>query len=66
MPESVHTIYPPPRSGLPYLVVTFSGEKVLAVPARTSTEARSLAARESIAQQSERAARRNSTGRVDA
>jgi hypothetical protein len=43
MTEPMNVIYPPPRSGLPYLVVTIAEKHVEIIPARTPTEARSLA-----------------------
>ena len=49
MTEPVTAIYHPPRKGLPYVVVTFLGDAVAAVPARTLAEARSLAVKTSRA-----------------
>jgi hypothetical protein len=49
MAEPVTAIYHPPRKGLPYVVVTFLGDAVAAVPARTLAEARSLAVKTSRA-----------------
>ena len=47
MAEPVTAIYHPPRKGLPYVVVTFMGDAVAAVPAQTLVEARSLAVKAS-------------------
>jgi hypothetical protein len=44
------TIYHPPRSGLPFLVVTFSGDALVAIPAQTSADARFLAHRASMSE----------------
>ena len=49
MTEPVTAIYHPPRKGLPYVVVTFLGDAVAAVPAPTLAEARSLAVKTSRA-----------------
>ena len=43
MTEPVNIIYPPPRTGLPYLVVTLAENGVEIVATRTPTEARALA-----------------------
>ena len=40
MTDATSTIYPPPRPGLPYLVVTFAEGAVVAQPAETRVEAR--------------------------
>ena len=43
--ESHSTIYPPPREGLPYLVVTFTdGEMISSVPVETRDRARAMLA----------------------
>lgn len=39
-------IYSPPRSGLPFLVVSFTASGVLATPATTRLEARVIASRQ--------------------
>ena len=50
MTETTSTIYPLPRPGLPYLVVTFEGRGLVeASPARTRDEARAAAVRKNIA-----------------
>src|SRR5262249_22843673 len=43
MTDAQTVIYPPPRSGLPYLVVTVLEGTVSAVPAASELEARSMA-----------------------
>ena len=60
MTEATSTIYPPPRPGLPYLVVTFAEGAVVAQPAETRVEARATAARRNIGV--ERADREKATG----
>jgi hypothetical protein len=35
MTEPVNVIYPPPRDGLPFLVVTLAGKELEVIPART-------------------------------
>ncbi len=45
MNEDDGVIYVPPKEGLPYLVVTVSGDTVSAQPVNTRTEARSLLSR---------------------
>jgi hypothetical protein len=40
MIDPVNVIYPPPRDGLPFLVVTFAGKELEVIPACTKTEAR--------------------------
>jgi hypothetical protein len=42
-------IYTPPRSGLPFLVVSFTASGVLATPATTRLEARVIASRQRTA-----------------
>jgi hypothetical protein len=48
MPEQVHAIYRPPRSELPYLVVTLDVSSVSVIPAKTIVEARSKVAKLSL------------------
>lgn len=40
--KSTVVIYDPPRKGLPYLVVTFSGDQIQVVPNPTRVEARMM------------------------
>ncbi len=40
------TIYPPPKDGLPFLVVTFTKDGISTQPARTRSEARVLLSRD--------------------
>jgi hypothetical protein len=42
-------IYTPPRSGLPFLVVSFTASGVLATPATTRLEARVIASKQHTA-----------------
>jgi hypothetical protein len=42
------SIYPPPRDGLPFLVVTITKDGVYAFPAKSRIEARVMAAERSI------------------
>ena len=42
------TIYPPPKDGLPFLVVTFTKDGMSAQPAETRSEARVLLSRARI------------------
>ena len=43
MTEAINVIYPPPRGGLRYLIVTLVGQDAEIIPARNQMEARSLA-----------------------
>ncbi len=45
MKEDDGAIYVPPKEGLPYLVVTVTGEEVSAKPVSTRAEARALLSR---------------------
>ena len=45
MTEPVNVIYPPPRDGLLFLVVTLAGKELVVIPTRTKTEARLRAVR---------------------
>jgi hypothetical protein len=45
MDESEGAIYPPPKDGLPFLVVTFADGSIKAQPTTTRSEARMLLAR---------------------
>jgi hypothetical protein len=51
-------IYPPPRKGLPFLVVRFTADGVQATSAPTRVEARMIASRQHRAQVSRSAAGR--------
>ena len=48
MTDSQTVIYPPPRRGLPHLVVTISEEAVTAHPAASKLEARAMASRNAL------------------
>jgi hypothetical protein len=45
MDDSHDAIYAPPKSGLPFLVVTFSGGDMRTQPTKTRSEARMLLAK---------------------
>jgi hypothetical protein len=48
MTDSQTVIYPPPRRGLPHLVVTISKETVVAHAAASKLEARALATKDAM------------------
>ncbi len=48
MTDSQTVIYPPPRRGLPHLVVTISEDAVTAHPASSELEARAMASKHAI------------------
>lgn len=46
MPQTETVIYPPPKSGLPFLVVTLAPDGLTVLSAESRTEARTLIASE--------------------
>jgi hypothetical protein len=48
MTDSQTVIYPPPRRGLPHLVVTISEGSVVARPAGSKLEAREMASKDAV------------------
>ena len=46
MDEFQGTIYPPPKDGLPFLVVTFTKDGITTQPAQTRSEARVMLSRD--------------------
>jgi hypothetical protein len=48
MTDSQTVIYPPPRRGLPHLVVTISDNAVVAHAAATKLEARAMASKDAL------------------